>query len=130
MNEEIYDLKEKEKEQGQACTKQQWDYQHSGLLTGVVFVLAGALLLLSRFTNFELNNWWALFILIPAVSTLGHAWHVYQKRGRLGQEGGGALTGGLIMLFVASVFLFGISWGMAWPFILVIIGISTIVNSR
>ncbi|MDA0244053.1 MAG: hypothetical protein OT477_11605 [Chloroflexi bacterium] len=128
MTDEIYDLKDQEKA---PQTKHEWDSTHSGLLVGIVFIMAGAVLLLGRWTELELlENWWALFILIPAFSSLGRAMHIYKRRGRLGHEGGGALTGGLIILGVALTFLFGLSWSYFWPFILIIVGISSLIQAK
>lgn len=130
MNDEIYELKEKEVEKEKEHTEHgNWfSEQNNGLLLGVVFILVGAGLLLSRFTNFHFDNWWALFIFIPALISLGRAWQGYQANGRLSEADGGALMGGLFMLLIASIFLFGLNWGIMWPFVLIIIGIGALVK--
>jgi hypothetical protein len=95
---------------------------------GVVLILIGSIFLLMNLTDFELNNWWALFILIPAVSSLGNAVRVYRRDERLGDEGRGSLIGGLIMLFITSAFLFSWNWGDIWPFFLIIGGAGLLLN--
>ena len=37
---------------------------------GVVLVAAGVFLLLGNLTRFSLQNWWAVFLLIPAAGSL------------------------------------------------------------
>lgn len=102
------------------------DKDHFAL--GLILIGVGATFLLTRLTGFTLHNWWALFILLPAVGQLGCAWQAYQKNGRLGRDGRGALTGGLFIALVASAFLFGISWNFIWPFFLILGGISAIIG--
>ena len=126
MTQNIDQLKEQEKTASEVYDKRQWDMQYSGLFTGAAFILAGTLLLLNQYTDFSINNWWALFIFIPAFSTLGHAWHVYQRRGDLGHDGRGALVTGLVMAAVAVFFLFDLPWDSIWPLILVAIGVAMI----
>ncbi|MCB0035069.1 MAG: hypothetical protein KDE51_13640 [Anaerolineales bacterium] len=126
MNDEIYELKEDEKK-----TEKENSFvdQNNGLIVGLVFILVGGGLLLSRYTGWHFDNWWALFILIPAVASLAKAWQSYQRDGRLGEESGGALMGGLFMVFIASVFLFGLSWGMMWPVVFIIIGVGMLAKA-
>jgi hypothetical protein len=95
---------------------------------GAVLILIGSIFLLMNLTDFQLNNWWALFILIPAVSSLGNAVRVYRRDERLGDEGRGSLIGGLIMLFITSAFLFSWNWGDIWPFFLIIGGAGLLLN--
>lgn len=130
MNDEIYELKEKEVEKAKVNGEHEsWFGEHNnGLFLGVVFILVGLGFLLSRFTNFHFDNWWALFIFIPALISLSRAWQGYQANGRLSEADGGALMGGLFMLLIASIFLFGLSWSIMWPFVLIIIGVGTLVK--
>ncbi|MEZ4518882.1 MAG: hypothetical protein R3C44_19370 [Chloroflexota bacterium] len=107
----------------------QSDSHNNAWLAGVVLVGIGLFFLLSNLTDFHINNWWALFILIPAFSSLGNAVRVYQRDERLGAEGRGSFAGGLILLFVAAVFLLGWSWGAIWPVFLVIGGVSMLLNA-
>lgn len=97
-------------------------------LAGVILIVLGGVFLLSNLTNFHLDNWWALFILIPAFGSLGSAWQAYQKNGRFGESVRGPLIGGFILFFVASVFLFGWNWGTIWPVFLIIGGIGALLN--
>lgn len=126
MNDEIYQLKEDEKNEEK---KSNFGDQNNGLIVGLVFILVGGGLLLSRFTGLHFDNWWALFIMIPAVASFAKAWQSYQHDGRLNEESSGALMGGLFMTFIASVFLFGLSWGMMWPVVLILIGVGSLTKA-
>ncbi|HVP20663.1 MAG TPA: hypothetical protein VMS73_02260, partial [Anaerolineaceae bacterium] len=39
----------------------------SGWIFGVVLILIGAAFFLQNFNLLQINNWWALFLLIPAI---------------------------------------------------------------
>jgi hypothetical protein len=121
MSEEISELKEAEKKDIQ--------YSHNWV-GGVVLVTIGAIFLLSNLNIFHLNNWWALFILIPAAANFGNAWRSYQRPGRLTDGSRGSITGGLILSLIAATFLFGWSWNLIWPLFLIIGGLSAILNHR
>lgn len=95
---------------------------------GLVLIGFGAFFLLRNFTDFELNNWWALFILIPAFGSLGNFMRAYRRENRFNDEARGSLIGGLILLFVAAIFLFGWSWGAVWPVFLVIAGVGFLLS--
>jgi len=97
---------------------------------GVVLILIGIVFLARNLTGFELGNWWALFILIPAFGSLAQAWRLYQSSGgRLTPAARGPLTGGLILLLVAAIFLFDVDWGQVWPVFLIVIGVGALFTS-
>lgn len=106
------------------------DDDHTGAwIGGLVLIVIGVIFLVGNLTDFRLNNWWALFILIPAVSTLGNAVRIYRRDEKLGSEGRGSLIGGLILLFITSAFLFSWDWGNIWPFFLIIGGAGLLLNA-
>jgi hypothetical protein len=97
---------------------------------GVLLILIGIVFLARNLTGFGLDNWWALFILIPAFGSLAQAWRIYQSSGgRLTPAARGPLTGGLVLLLVAAVFLFDVDWGQVWPVILIVIGVGALFTS-
>ena len=97
-------------------------------LPGVVLIAIGVVFLFANLTNFYLHNWWALFILIPALKNFGAAWGSYQRHGRLTKSARGSVTGGLILSLIASAFLFDLDWGLIWPVFLIIGGISALFS--
>lgn len=103
--------------------------KNSGWVAGVILIAIGLVFLATNLGGFALNNWWALFILIPAAFTFGNAFNDYKENGRLTKKGRGDLTGGLIMSLIGCTFLFSWDWGKIWPLFLIIGGISALLGS-
>jgi len=101
----------------------------SGWILGAILVLIGILFLAQNLSGFTLNNWWALFILIPALGSLSAAWRIYQANGRLTQAGRGPLIGGLILLCITAIFLFNLNWAGVWPVLLIVVGIGIVISA-
>jgi hypothetical protein len=77
------------------------------------------------------DNWWALFILIPAFGTLTQAWRSYSAGGRLlNGDAARALTIGLVLVAVTVIFLLELDWGKVWPVLLVIVGVGLLLGWR
>ncbi|MFQ5398335.1 MAG: hypothetical protein ACE5E7_01930 [Anaerolineae bacterium] len=128
MSEEISELKDAENAQAEG----NWfssEQRHSNWIVGVVLIIIGVVFLFSNLVDFSLNNWWALFILIPAVHNFGNAWNSYRRHGRLSHSARSSLTGGLFITLVASAFLFSLDWGLIWPWFLIIGGLSALLGS-
>jgi len=100
-----------------------------GWILGAVLIVIGLAFLAGNLTGFRLNNWWALFILIPAFGSLAGAWRDYRANGRLTRAGRGPLIGGLILLAVTLIFLFEVNWGSIWPIFLIIGGIGLLLSA-
>jgi len=91
---------------------------------GVVFLLRNVGLNLPI-----LHNWWALFILIPAVNSLSQAWRSFKANGwRFGGQTSGSFVGGLALTLVALTFLLGLSWSVVWPVFLILAGIGALLG--
>ena len=134
MEEHIQELKDAEKEfeadhyeDSRSVDKHR---DNSSLITGIVLIGVGGLFLLNNFTGFYLQNWWALFILIPGVKNLADAWSGFQRNGRFTDASRGSLIGGLILTTVAFTFLLSLNWGFIWPIFLIIIGIGAIMSGQ
>ncbi len=91
---------------------------------GVILILLGGVFLLGNLTHFTLDNWWALFILIPAVGSFSRAYEHYRQAGRLDEHAVQALLGGAILTAVTAILLFQLSWALFGPAILILIGLS------
>ena len=99
---------------------------------GAILVLLGIVFLLQNFgaAGINFNNWWALFILIPAFAA-------FERGTRQYREGGNKLTGrarsaflsGLILLFVTIFFLFNLDWTYVGPILLILAGLAFLVNA-
>jgi len=144
MSDDISQLKDEEKEKFIEIEKEDLAYGSSfepvttseecapgfnkNWAAGVILIAIGLIFLATNVVGFELNNWWALFILIPAVSNFSSAYYNYKKNGRLDKSGRGSIIGGLITSLIAFTFLFGWDWGVIWPLFLIIGGLGALLG--
>jgi cation transport ATPase len=120
MSDDIQELKEEE-QASQAIRERR---ENNSWVMGVVLIALGGLFLLSTILDISfVTNWWAVFILIPALTSLNRAWQSYRSHGRLTRKGRRSLVNGLLILTVALIFLLGLDWGVVWPVFLIIIGV-------
>jgi hypothetical protein len=126
---EIDELKEQEKTQYEEAPAQAEEGSRAWI-PGLILIFLGIIFLADNYFSFEVfDNWWALFILIPAVTNLSRAWRRYQQAGSWTSDARGSLVGGLILTLVAFIFLFELSWGLFWPVILIIIGAGLLLRA-
>ncbi len=129
MSDDISELKEAEQERfedgGHPTSSKRGD---NNWIAGVVLIGIGIIFLISNTTSWHLDNWWALFIMIPAISNFSKAWGSYRRHGRFTRSARGSLTGGLILTLVSSAFLFNLDWGLIWPLFLIIGGLSALMG--
>jgi hypothetical protein len=131
MSDTIDSLKEAEKETMTTENQPRQVQRHSGNITGgLILIGIGTFFLLSQLTGFHFQNWWALFILIPAFHNLNEAWQGYQANGRLSANARHSLTGGIFLSMVAAFFLLNLSWNLFWPLVLILVGIGALLNGR
>jgi hypothetical protein len=97
-------------------------------VVGAVLILVGIFLILDNLTGFTLENWWALFILIPALGAFGNAWRVYQQDQRLSALARSSLISGFILTMVAAIFLLNLNWTILGPVLLILAGVGFLVN--
>lgn len=99
---------------------------------GVILILLGGIFLLQNTGMIDrFDNWWALFILIPAIGSFAAAWNLYRSEGN--QFTGavtGSVIGGLVLTSIAGAFLFGWGIGNLWPVFLIIGGLSILLGAR
>jgi hypothetical protein len=102
---------------------------HQTWIPGVILVFVGAILLLRNFLDFEFHNWWALFILIPALSNFVGAYELYRETGEFNKGVRSRLVWGLIPMLIAFGFLFSVNWGLLWPAMLIIGGLALLFGA-
>ena len=96
---------------------------------GIILIAAGALIYLQTMKIYVFNNWWALFILIPALGSFVGAWRAYQaSEGKFTRRVRGSAIAGLGFTAVAVVFLLGLNWTLFGPILLVLAGAGLIIN--
>ena len=96
----------------------------------VVLIGLGVIFLLQNFGLFHIGNWWALFILIPAIGAFDRGWRLYRDAGnQLTAAARGSLLTGLILLLVTTAFLFEFSWMIFGPALIILAGIGILVNA-
>jgi hypothetical protein len=95
----------------------------SGSIWGALILIGlGLIFLFRQMGVVVLENWWALFILIPAVGAFGSAIRMAQVAGRLHYGVWSTFYGGLFPLLVAVMFLFDLDWAVYWPLFVVLGG--------
>jgi hypothetical protein len=104
--------------------------QQGNWIPGLVLITLGLIFLAANLWNFELDNWWALFILIPAFGNFSSAFEKRQRHGRWTQGARSALGWGVFFVIISATFLFNIPWSLMWPVLLILLGVGFILNSR
>ena len=100
-----------------------------GIWWGLVLVAIGAIFLLQNIGALSQHfNWWAVFILVPALSALSGAWFAFERSRRFDAAVRSAIGGGLIILTVALMFMFSLDWGLWWPLMLIVPGFTIFIN--
>lgn len=97
----------------------------------ILIVLGGAFLMqnLGKF-YFPFTNWWALFILLPALGSLDRAYRAYKNAGdQMTAFARNAGFVGVILLIVAGLFLFNLNWTYYGPMLLILVGLGVLINS-
>ena len=106
----------------------------SHIASGLVVILVGVLFLLRNFgvhlPFMALHNWWALFILLGAVPSLGLAAQRYQRAGRVDMLVLHALLSAACIILVASFFLFDLDWEMWWPLFVIYGGLWVLLGGK
>ncbi len=101
-------------------------------IMGIILILLGGMFLLRNTGtyNFPFDNWWALFILIPAIGAFDTALRTYRNAGdQLTAAAGGSLLVGLVLTFVTIMFLFNLSWTFFGPVLIIMVGIGILFNA-
>ena len=96
-----------------------------GWIAGLILIVIGALYLLQDFGILpEFTNWWALFMLLPAVGTLSAALGGYRRNGgHWTPEVTAPFLAGLLFLDITAVFLFNLNYDWLWPLFLIAAGL-------
>ena len=121
----LRDAERAEKRAQRRANRESWG---SSWIVGAVLILVGVALLLQNSGITLFHNWWALFILIPALSAFAAAWRIFQNSGRWTRAARGALIGGLFLTIMMGAFLFNIEWKLLLPALLIFAGAAMLMN--
>lgn len=128
MSDDISSLKEAEKQTMAGETAERPARSAQSWIPGLALLILGVIFLVGNLTGYELQNWWALFILIPALVNFGNAWQSYKRHGRFGRGARSSFIGGLILTIVAATFLFDWEWDAIWPLFLILAGVGILLG--
>ncbi|MEJ2288066.1 MAG: hypothetical protein P8Y02_05355 [Deinococcales bacterium] len=95
---------------------------------GVLLVAVGALLLLRDSFGVTFQDWWVVFLLVPAAAFLYRAYNGYRASGSFDREVVRHATPGVVLVIVSVVFLFGLSWNLMGPLLLIFLGAVLLVR--
>jgi len=96
-----------------------------GYVWGLIFIIGGIVLIAQQLGWLGPRyNWWALFILVPALASLGAGFSVLTSSGKFGAAVRAGLGGGLVLLTLSAMFLFGLDWSVWWPLMVLVPGIT------
>jgi hypothetical protein len=102
----------------------------TGWATGILLILIGVIFLIQNLTTVPLHNWWAVFILIPAVSSFSRAWEIYQTQDYQFTRGvTRSIFTGLLFVTITVVFLFNLDWNLIVPLLLILLGVSGLLSA-
>ena len=99
---------------------------------GIILIVLGGIFLLQNMNLLgTFDNWWALFILIPAIGAFASAWQQYRSAGgQWNSSVTGSLIGGIVLTSIAGAFLLDWNIGQLWPIFLIIGGLSVLLGAR
>ena len=91
-----------------------------GLFFGLVMIVIGAGYMLHNAGYLPaIDNWWSLFMLLPAVGLLSAAIDAYRRHGEWGTDVTLLLIGSLIFVGFTTIFLFELNFSWFLPLVLI-----------
>ena len=99
-------------------------------IAGIILIVLGGIFLLQNMGSyrFPFQNWWALFILIPAVGAFDTAFRAYRHAGTFTAAARGSLLVGIVLTLVTAGFLFNIGWSYFGPALIILAGLGMLAN--
>jgi hypothetical protein len=100
-------------------------------IAALILIAVGIVFLFQNLGYAIPGNWWALFILIPALFSLGSARKSWQNSGRIDGNVAGSLITAFVLIAITLIFLFDldVNWNMVWPIILILVGLCVLAKA-
>jgi hypothetical protein len=101
-------------------------------IIGVILIVLGGMFLMQNtgLVPFRFGNWWALFILIPAIGAFDRALRYYRNAyHQITPQVSGSLLLGVVLSLVTLVFLFNIGWTYFGPALIILAGLGILLRS-
>jgi hypothetical protein len=102
------------------------DGGRSGTWFGFALIAIGVLFMVQNYLGYELHNWWALFVLIPAVGSFSSAWYSW-RRGHSVYAAAGSLTMAILFIVLTVILLLDLPWDRVWPIFLILAGVGMLL---
>ncbi|MAT41712.1 MAG: hypothetical protein CL609_05170 [Anaerolineaceae bacterium] len=98
-------------------------------ITGaIILILIGVVFLVKRLNLIEIQNWWALFILIPAISSLSNLIQDLRRGISMTAVIAQGILGAIFPAAIAAMLLFNLSWEKFWPIFIILAGFSLLLT--
>ena len=99
---------------------------------GLVVIALGVLFLLRNYgvdlPLMGLHNWWAVFIYLGALPSLGYAAQRYRRVGRVDAGVVHSLLSAAVVIIVSTILLLDLSWEKLWPLFVITGGLWLVVG--
>jgi drug/metabolite transporter (DMT)-like permease len=107
--------------------------RHGSWILAAVIIVVGVVFLIKNTgwlgEDWDFDNWWALFILVPAFGSFANAWNSYVTGGRrFNSNVARSLMFGLVFLAITIIFLLKLDWSKVWPVLVIIIGVGMVLG--
>lgn len=100
----------------------------AGLFAGAMLIVLGLVFLIQNLTGFSLDNWWGIFLLVPAGYMLFRTYQEYQEHKAFTMAGRNNLMAFITIALIAVITLFNLNWGTMWPLFLIIGGVGLLLR--
>lgn len=126
----VYDYGPEKPKNTEIPAKPACSAEEDHILGGFILIGLGLYFLLNAFNLLGDISivWWHLFILIPGLGLLAQAFVTFVRRGRLEKDAREHAFAGVMVVFVAAMFIFDLDWGRWWPFFLIIPGVAMLIG--
>ena len=106
--------------------------RRSTWIMGVILIVLGGAFLMQNIgiMPVRFTNWWALFILIPAIGAFEKGLQNYRNaNNQITSEASGSFLLGLVLSLVMLGFLFNIGWTYFGPTLIILAGLGILLKS-